>query len=71
VKKVRRDGQKTLFFAKTLSKLRFFYFIVLPHYPLPKTYVGWVRREGYGGSNLGEKSFQLSRATRTCLKDNN
>jgi hypothetical protein len=34
--------------------------IVLPPYPLPKTYDGWVRREGYGGSNLGEKSFQLS-----------
>jgi hypothetical protein len=44
----------------TLFKLRFFDpFIVLPPYPLPKTYDGWVRREGYGGPNLGEKSFQL------------
>jgi hypothetical protein len=55
--------RKTLrfFFAGTLSKLRFFwYFIALPPYPVPKTYDGWVRREGQGGSDLGEKSFQLS-----------
>jgi hypothetical protein len=29
-------------------------------YPLSKTYDGWVRREGYGGSDLDEKNFQLS-----------
>jgi hypothetical protein len=28
-------------------------------YPLLKTYDVWVRREGYGGPDLGEKSFQL------------
>jgi hypothetical protein len=38
----------------------FWYFIVLPPYPLPKTYDGWVRREGYGGPNLSKKNFQLS-----------
>jgi hypothetical protein len=58
-------GEKNItfffFFAGTLSKLRFFwYFIALPPYPVPKTYDGWVRREGQGGSDLGEKSFQLS-----------
>jgi hypothetical protein len=35
------------FLEETLSKLRFFwYFIVLPPYPLPKTYDEWVRLEG-------------------------
>jgi hypothetical protein len=48
------------FSAETLSKLRFFgLFIVLPPYPLPKTYDGWAHHEGYGGPDLGEKNFQL------------
>jgi hypothetical protein len=34
--------------------------IVLPPYPLLKTYDEWVRREGYSGPDLGEKNFQLS-----------
>jgi hypothetical protein len=34
--------------------------IVLPPYPLLTTYDEWVRREGYSGPDLGEKSFQLS-----------
>jgi hypothetical protein len=39
-------GEKNItFLAETLSKLRF-YFIVLPPYPFPKTYDGWVQREG-------------------------
>jgi hypothetical protein len=39
----------------------FRYFIVLPPYPLLKTYDRWVQREGYGGPELGEKSFNCLR----------
>jgi hypothetical protein len=56
--------RKTFFLAETLSKLRF----LILHSPstlsTSKTYDRWVRSEGYGGTDLGEKSFQLSINTR-------
>jgi hypothetical protein len=56
----RRVKKNNSFLVETLSKLGFFEpSIVLPPYPLLKTYDGWVRREGYSGPDLGEKSFQL------------
>jgi hypothetical protein len=45
----RRDvGEKniTFFGRNALQNAIFWYFIVLPPYPLPKTYDGWVRCEG-------------------------
>jgi hypothetical protein len=38
--------KKNSFFSETLSKLRLLYLIVLPPYPLPKTYDRWFRCEG-------------------------
>jgi hypothetical protein len=57
---IHRVGEKNnSFFGKNALQIAIFYFIVRPPYPLPKTYDGWVRRERYSGSDLGEKSFQL------------
>jgi hypothetical protein len=56
-----RLGKKHYVFGRNALQIAIiWYFMVLPPYPLPKTYDGWVRREGYGGPDLGEKSFQLS-----------
>jgi hypothetical protein len=39
--------RKTIcFWQKRSSNCDFWHFIVLPPYPLPKTYDWWVRREG-------------------------
>jgi hypothetical protein len=44
---MRRVGDKNnSFSAETLQIAIFRHFIVLPPYPLPKTYDEWVRREG-------------------------
>jgi hypothetical protein len=37
--------KKFVFGGKTLQIAIFWYFIVLPPYPLPKTYDTWVQRE--------------------------
>jgi hypothetical protein len=42
------------FLAETLSKLRFYGCSTLSN---PQLIDGWVRREGYGGPDLGEKGF--------------
>jgi hypothetical protein len=51
-------GEKRIsFLAEMLPKLRFlwsFHLLVIMQLD------GWVRREGCGGPDLGEKSFQLS-----------
>jgi hypothetical protein len=40
-------GEKKIVFGRnTLQIVIFWYFVVLPPYPLPKTYDEWVRREG-------------------------
>jgi hypothetical protein len=58
---VRRHGwvRKNFAFGRNTLQITFFYFIVLPPYSLPKTYDGWVRREGQDGSKLSDKNFQL------------
>jgi hypothetical protein len=38
--------KKIVFGRNTLQIVIFWYFVVLPPYPLPKTYDEWVRREG-------------------------
>jgi hypothetical protein len=53
------EKKMSLFGRNALQIAIFWYFIVFPPYPLPETYDGWVRCEGYGGSDLVEKSFQL------------
>jgi hypothetical protein len=43
----RREVRKIIcFWQNALQIAIFWYFIVLPPYPLPKTYDGWVRRKG-------------------------
>jgi hypothetical protein len=49
--------KKILFWQKRSPNCDFLYFIVLSPYPLSKTYDWWVRHEGYGGPDLGEKTF--------------
>jgi hypothetical protein len=54
-------GEKIYLLGRNVLQIAIFrYFIVLPLYPLPKTCDVWVQHEGYGGSGLGEKNFQLS-----------
>jgi hypothetical protein len=44
---MRGYGEKKIVFSRNALQIAiFWYFIVLPPYPLPKTYDGWVRREG-------------------------
>jgi hypothetical protein len=58
-RRVREVGKARLG-EKNNSFLRFFGpFIVLLPYPLLKTYDGCIRREGYGGPELGDNYFQL------------
>jgi hypothetical protein len=47
IRRVCAVGVKKSFFGRnTLQIAIFWYFIVLPPYPLPRTYYGWVQREG-------------------------
>jgi hypothetical protein len=56
-----RGWEKTSFFCHKRSPNCDFSVLPRSFHPIhPITYDGWVRRERYGGSDLGEKSFQLS-----------
>jgi hypothetical protein len=53
-------GEKTIRFCHKRSPNCNFLILHSPStYPLSITYDGWDRHEGYGGPDLGEKSFQL------------
>jgi hypothetical protein len=57
----KRWVKKNFVFGRNVLQIGIFWSsIVLTPYPLPKTHDRWVCREGYGGPELGEKSFQLS-----------